>query len=187
MNTNTERRKQLFESFSDKEYRIAFVRESVSVGLAHQIRVNREFRGWSQAELATRAHKSQAFISRIENPGYGQMTLKTLFEIVAAFDAGLVVKIISLGRLAEISSSITQDGLIALGFDEEIEYRADETALDQTEVPAASIDEVVQFGQEIRVLPGVHYSVTAYPQDTISLVLPAQSDKKSLFRDARTQ
>ena len=50
---------QLFESFSDKEYRDAFVEEYISSGLAFQIRALREKNGWTQGELAQRTGKAQ--------------------------------------------------------------------------------------------------------------------------------
>ena len=126
MSTNTERRNKIFKSLlANKKYRDEFVRESVRVGIAFQIRANRDARGWSQEKLAAMAGRKQPFISRIENPQFEGMTLDTLLRIVSAFDAALQVKIVSFSQLPGVSTPITEHGLIALSIDEDAQSISD--------------------------------------------------------------
>lgn len=53
--------------------------EALRVGM--KIRMAREKKAMTQADLAERVHKKRTFISKVENDG-GNITLKTLFDIV---------------------------------------------------------------------------------------------------------
>jgi transcriptional regulator with XRE-family HTH domain len=76
--------------------RDAYVTAEVITSIAHQIRAIRVQRGWSQLELAKKLGTTQTAISRIEDPSYGRLTLKTLLDLSKVFDAGLQVKFVSL-------------------------------------------------------------------------------------------
>ncbi len=76
--------------------RDAYVRAEVTSSLAHQIRAIRLQRGLSQKELAKKIKTTQTAISRIENPSYGRISLKTLLDLSFAFDTGLDVRFVSL-------------------------------------------------------------------------------------------
>lgn len=75
--------------------RDAYVQAEVSTFLAHQIRAIRQQRGWTQMDLARRLGTTQAAVSRIEDPSYGRLSLKTLTEISRVFDVGLQVRFVS--------------------------------------------------------------------------------------------
>ena len=45
--------------------------------------------------------KTQGWISKIEDPGYGKLTLTTLKEVAAAFDVALVVRFAPFGELVD--------------------------------------------------------------------------------------
>jgi transcriptional regulator with XRE-family HTH domain len=75
--------------------RHAYVEAEVATALAHQIRVLRQQRGWTQRELAHRLGTTQAAISRLEDPAYGKPTLKTLMDLAKVFDTGLQVRFVS--------------------------------------------------------------------------------------------
>lgn len=79
-----------------KTVRDAYVRAEITSSLAHQIRALRVKRGWSQRDLADKLKTKQSFISKIENPSYGKISLNTLFDLSCAFDVGLDVKFVSL-------------------------------------------------------------------------------------------
>lgn len=76
--------------------RHAYVESEVVTGLAHQIRIIRHQRGWSQKDLAQRLNTTQAAVSRLEDPSYGRVSLTTLFQLSRVFDAGLQVRFVSL-------------------------------------------------------------------------------------------
>ena len=68
-------------------------------GLAFQLNLMREARGWTQEELARRCDMAQETISRLEDPNYGRYTLKTLKRLAKTFDVGLLVRFVSFGEL----------------------------------------------------------------------------------------
>lgn len=76
--------------------RQAYVQAEIVTSLAHQIRSIRSMRGWSQKDLAKHLETTQASVSRFEDPSYGKLTMKSLFELAAAFDVGLEVRFVSL-------------------------------------------------------------------------------------------
>lgn len=80
---------------SNKEVREAYVEAEIISALAHQIRAMRLDRKLSQAELAKKMKTTQAAISRLEDPSYGQLSLQTLFKLSHAFDTGLRVEFVS--------------------------------------------------------------------------------------------
>ena len=63
--------------------------------MAYQIKAMRETRGWSQADLAKKASKSQSNIARLEDPDYGKFSIQTLVELADAFDVWLSVEFVS--------------------------------------------------------------------------------------------
>lgn len=76
--------------------RDAYVQAEVVTALAHQIRAIRMQRNWTQAELAKKMGTTQAAVSRLEDPGYGRISIKTLLDLSRVFDAGLRVQFVSL-------------------------------------------------------------------------------------------
>jgi transcriptional regulator with XRE-family HTH domain len=92
---------QLSQKLRNKEYRDAFVVESVGTNVAAQIYALRESRHWTQEELAERARMAQARISLLEDPNYQRFTIGTLERLASAFDVGLIVKFAAFGDLLE--------------------------------------------------------------------------------------
>ena len=86
-------RKQLLQSFRDREYRREFVSERVRASIALQIRALREQRDrMTQTELGERLGKAQAWVSKLEDPSYGKVTVGTLLQVADAFDVDLEIK-----------------------------------------------------------------------------------------------
>lgn len=87
-----------FRRMSNPAVRRAFVKAEVATSLAHQIRVLRIQRGWTQGQLAKKLKSTQAAVSRLEDPSYGSMNLKTLLELGQVFDVALNVRFQSLTK-----------------------------------------------------------------------------------------
>lgn len=114
--------RELISSFSDNEYRREFANEQVATGLAFQIRLLRESRGWTQEELAQRAGKAQETISQLEDPNYGRYSVTTLKKLAAAFDVALSLRFVSFSELASRTVRLTPQDLAPPSFDEEFQY-----------------------------------------------------------------
>ncbi len=117
MSTDSNGRGKLIESLQDREYRHLFRRASYKRGLAEQIREMRLSRGWTQAELANASGKVQETISQIENPNYGNYTLKTLDRLAEAFDVALIVKFAPFSELADWMTNLSPEDLAVPDFE----------------------------------------------------------------------
>lgn len=100
--------KRLLES---RKVRDAYVYEHVRNGIPFQIRALRKDRDWSQSELAEAAKTSRTVITRIEDPNYGKLTLKTLFSVASAFDVALLVKLVPFSRLLREYQDVSSEAL----------------------------------------------------------------------------
>lgn len=76
--------------------RDAYVQAEIATALAHQIRTIRIQRDWTQLELAQKMGTTQAVVSRLEDPSYGRLSIKTLLTLARVFDTGLRVQFVSL-------------------------------------------------------------------------------------------
>jgi transcriptional regulator with XRE-family HTH domain len=115
-----ERKRRLIEKLrKSREYREAFVAEIIDTGVPFQIYALREKKGWTQKELGERTKMAQETISRVEDPNYVQLTLKTLKRLASAFEVGLMVKFVPFSELVESELHLTPDSLKVLSFDEE--------------------------------------------------------------------
>ena len=120
------RRQKIIEDLRNKEYRDAFVAEHINTGIPFQIRALREQkgRGWSQKGLGIRTRMAQETISRIEDPNYGKLTLKTLKRLASVFDIGLMVRFVPFGELVKWELSLTSESLEASSFDKDPYFEA---------------------------------------------------------------
>jgi transcriptional regulator with XRE-family HTH domain len=96
-----------------RKSRDAYVYEHVRNGIPFQIRAMRKDRDWSQLELAEAAKTSRTVITRIEDPNYGKLTLKTLFAIASAFNVALLVKFVPFSRLVQEYEDVSSTALAA--------------------------------------------------------------------------
>lgn len=137
--TIIKRRQKIIEDLKDKEYRDAFATEHIDTGVPFQIRALREQKGreWTQKELGIRAGMAQETISRIEDPNYGKLTLKTLKRLASAFDVALMVRFVSFGELVGWELSLTSDSLEVLSFDNDPYFQSqfEERAISEENVP----------------------------------------------------
>jgi transcriptional regulator with XRE-family HTH domain len=94
-----------------KKARDAYVYEHVRNGVPFQIRAMRKNRDWSQQELADAANTSRTVITRIEDPNYGKLTLKTLLQIASAFNVALLIKFVPFSRLVREYEDVSWQAL----------------------------------------------------------------------------
>jgi transcriptional regulator with XRE-family HTH domain len=116
-----ERKRKMIEKLKNKEYRDAFAAEHIDTGIPFQIRALREQKGreWTQKKLGIRTGMAQETISRIEDPNYGKLTLKTLKRLASAFDVALMVRFVPFSVLVNWESSLTSASLEAASFDKD--------------------------------------------------------------------
>jgi len=107
----------------DQEYRQAYMGAAIDQGIAWQVRVNREERGWTQAELAKLVGTGQSAISKLEDPESGDVRLSTLRKVANAFDCALIVRLASYSELANLSENLSPDRLYASSFEDEYGQR----------------------------------------------------------------
>lgn len=110
-----------FHRLTKPSARRAFVEAEVVTGIAHQIRVIRQERGWSQKELAKRLGTTQAAVSRLEDPSYGRPSIKTLLEVSRVFDVGLQVRFVSVVKMLRDSWVVARKQLEVEPFASECE------------------------------------------------------------------
>lgn len=115
------RRKVLVSKLQDKEYRDAYVKATLTHGLAHQIRVNREQRKLSQQSLAKRCggKTTQVVISRLEDPAYGKFTLSSILKVASALDVAVLVRFVPYSKFLLETTDKSVLGLYAKSFFEE--------------------------------------------------------------------
>lgn len=171
------------EKLRDKRYRDAYVASNIRIGIPYQIRALREQkdRNWSQGELGKRAGKPRNVISRLENPEYGQLTIRTLLELASAFDVALLVKYVSYSRFLREFEDVSPQALEVASFTNDPEI----TGMIQCE-RGKSLSNVVNTTAKIEDVPGhVWFSGPDYQIDldtspkTTYLQAPVDVQEKS--------
>lgn len=94
---NESLRNILEEEFKDKEVRDVYCGEFLNSSIATQIKVLREQRSLTQADLAELAGMKQSRIATIEDVNYSSWSINTLRRIAEAFDLALTVQFDSFG------------------------------------------------------------------------------------------
>ena len=99
--------------------RSAFVEAELVTRLAHQIRILRLQRNWTQRDLAVKLGTTQAAVSRLEDPSYGKASISTLLKLGAVFDVALNVRFGSFVQFFKEAMSPDLKGLEVMSFDDE--------------------------------------------------------------------
>ncbi len=119
-------RQQLLQSFRDPEYRHTFVDERLRASVALQIRALRQARAMTQKELGDAIGMAQTWVSKLENPDYGKMTVATLLRLAEAFDTDLEIKFRPFSRTLDSLPMQGSEYFTVPNFDEE--FGSDELA-----------------------------------------------------------
>ena len=110
-----------FRRLSNRNARRAYVEAEVLNGLAHQIRVLRQQRNWTQAHLAKCLGTTQAVVSRLEDPSYGKFSLRTLLQLSNVFDVGLFVRFMPFTKLLQATEKLDRANFEAESYETEAE------------------------------------------------------------------
>lgn len=122
----------VFRRLGSPSRRRAFVEAELLNGLSHQIRILRQQRGWTQAQLAKRLGTTQAAVSRLEDPSYGRWSTRTLLDLSAAFDVGLLVRFIPFSRMVMATERVAADAFEAAPYEEEAALVTTQSSADST-------------------------------------------------------
>ena len=91
---------QIWQSFSDFEYRHEFSDETINLGIAIQIRTLRHRKNLTRAQLGDLLGVSRKTISAWENPDSPPCAIGTLKKLAKVFDVGLQVRFVSFSQIA---------------------------------------------------------------------------------------
>lgn len=129
---------------NDKTFRDAFVYEHVKRVIPYQLRAMRKERNWKQGDMGKAVGKPRNVINRLENPNYGKLTLKTLFEIASGCDVGLLVKFVPFSRLLKEHEDMSFEALSAASVTDEKEIeKLNEWAEEEVEPIAARAAQLI--------------------------------------------
>ena len=115
----SKRKNKLISKLKNKEYRDAFLAELINTGIPFQIKALREQRNLTQKQLGDQTDMAQESISRLEDPNYGELNLKTLKRLASAFDVGLVVRYVPFSELVSWDINLSPESLGVLSFEQE--------------------------------------------------------------------
>lgn len=119
---------------NDKRYRDLYVSEYIQTGTPFQIRALRNLREWSQEFLAQKAGMKQNVVSRLEDPSYGKLTLKTLLRMASAFDVALLVKFVPFSRFLNEMGDRSPAALYAEGIEDELPLFLEDGVFEETSI-----------------------------------------------------
>ena len=109
----------LLEKLKDKTYRDLFVAEQIYSRLPLKIQIMREQQGLTQEQFGEKAGMAQTWVSKIENPNYGKLTISTLLRVASAHDVALVVDFVPFSRLLKDTINLSQESFEVSSFGEE--------------------------------------------------------------------
>lgn len=118
------------DKFREREYRGSYAESFLDTSIATQIRVIREQRGWTQAQLAEAAGMLQSRISALENANYSKWSIGTLKRLARAFDVPLNVAFGTFGSLLADINAFGRKSLERASFDDDPAFGADATVTD---------------------------------------------------------
>jgi transcriptional regulator with XRE-family HTH domain len=111
---------EVFERLkADKGFRDLWMAEHVSTGTAIQIQDLRKQREWSQERLGQESGMAQNVISRLENPDYKNVTMRTLVKLAAAFGVALLVRFVPYSRYLRETDNLSADALEAVNISDD--------------------------------------------------------------------
>jgi transcriptional regulator with XRE-family HTH domain len=118
-----------------KKYREQFVAAQAKRALPFQIRALMKKKGWSQEKLAAESGLTQGVISRAADPNYGNLTINTIVRIAGGLDVAYLGLLVPFSDLAKWFSTLSEESVQVLSFDEENERYEDSISSNQAAGP----------------------------------------------------
>jgi transcriptional regulator with XRE-family HTH domain len=112
-------RKQLLASFKNHSYRHSFLKEHVRTSIALQTKALRDKYYGTQEALGAALGMAQSWVSQLENPDYGKVTVATLLRLAEAFDVSLEIRFEPFSAFLQRASAISQEYFEVPNFPEE--------------------------------------------------------------------
>jgi transcriptional regulator with XRE-family HTH domain len=133
-------RTQLLSKLKNKEYRDSFVAEYIFSRIPLKIRAMRDRRKMSQQQLGEAAGVKQEWISKLEDPSYGKLTIKTLLKIAAAFDCGLSIDFVPFSQILNGATRLAPSSFDVPSFDEDEALEAEPKIVPLSPAGGASLN-----------------------------------------------
>jgi transcriptional regulator with XRE-family HTH domain len=136
----------LANKFSEKEYRDAFIAEQIFSRLPLKIRGIRESQELTQRQLGELAGMAQTWISKLEDPNYGKLTIATLLKIASAFDVGLQIDFVPFSRILNEAMRLSAKSFYVPSFAEDPGFSSDLAVKDvSAATPGADTGNLIVF------------------------------------------
>ena len=111
--------KRIEEELQDEETRYVYAEDFLNTYVATQIKVLREEKGWTQAQLADKAGMKQERISVLEDVNYQAWTASVLKRLARALDVRLSIRFESFGSYLKEFASFNRDALKRPSFNDD--------------------------------------------------------------------
>lgn len=175
--------KSFADELSNKEMRVEYLRAQLGTRVAQQIRTLRAQREMSQKDFADAMDTGQSTVSQFEQIDYGRWGFRTLVDMAAAFDVGLVVEFVSYAEFLSRMDNLGAETLQVPAFDS-----AQLESLCPDSPPLKSTPNVIEpVGQENRAIGAYVFnlanSVSATPYYPL---LPVQENANETDRKLKT-
>ena len=118
-------REQVLDGFrASKEYRHAFVEESIRSHIAAQIRALQDEKKWDYRTFAEKMNRKASWVYRLEDPNAPPPTIPTLLQVAEAFDVGLDVRFRAFSEFLDEVTTLRHESFLVPSFEEELKNGA---------------------------------------------------------------
>ncbi len=159
------KREKLVKKLTNKDYRDAWVDESVKMLVPYQIQAIRNQRGWSQEILGSKAGMLRNAVSRLESIDYGNLSVNTLLRIAHGLDCGLLVKFVPFNRLVKEFDDVSPKALEVDSFEDDIVFNPKQVNVENKSIAS----------MEAKALSEYAVNLVSQLTDTLSTKLAAQT------------
>lgn len=181
--------KTIWDEFKNEEFAHAYFDEQLNIFIATQLKVLREQREFTQAELAGFAHMAQERISVMENVNYSSWTISTLRRLAKALGVRLRVSFESFGSGLQEAISFTKENLKRPSLNDELEARFKPKPLSENVAMQASYSTTVPSNLPIDAnsLVLIKPKIFSDPEATNEATYDRPSANAMAFSALRTQ
>lgn len=159
----------LIQKFRNKRYRDGVVASRVRNWIAFQIRTLRKQRGWSQIDFAEKTNKPQSVISRLEDPGYGKLTVQTLLDLAATFNVALLIKFVDFPTFIRQTSDVSSSAMTVEEYAENL----------QSLTTSAKTDDFLRFVERSHVNKEIYFGNFSTDEDFEKIGAHAMTDNRT--------